>query len=590
MSVLPAVNYSVALNAPLSLANAATPGLCVLPNSAGLFVAATAANYAALPSAPLVVISNTSSSGMAEAVCIGLIPPTIFNLGAGAASPVVADPTTGVATRGTSAGLVVGSCDAQGTVTVFPAALLSVIVGVLAGDATGLANANRVEQLSGNSGTSLVTLPSTKTIKQTQGGTLVAPTTEYPLRAQARDPAAGAFEISLSGTSFSGVMDYVGEWGYNLSNSVPTVPIIRSSIEADFINAGVHTIECHPCQFTLPPGWGGGAGYTHRVWTMNAFATGQVNVGSQVRGGGQSYVSESDTGRQLWVADNANGFRVTTSGVYAGKLQNDNAGLLASWGFADNTSAVNGAVGYWQALTAMQLSSVTGIPIWLGRMDATGANRRVQVGIDTTNGVQLFSLGSSPTFDLGGGVGVLGITDANTVPAGLPTTGGILYSRTGGQLEWKTPSAIAFRLGLASSDYLALGSGAATVGRIRMSNADSIIWRASYAADIPVLQYDATDNIILGAGSGTAATKIRGTTFVTVEVGGTAYANISPNGVQFFNTTTMDLGGGVGVIGIHNATTVPTTNPTNGSITYTEGGKLKTRSSDGTVTVLGYGT
>jgi hypothetical protein len=46
------------------------------------------------------------------------------------------------------------------------------------------------------------------------------------------------------------------------------------------------------------------------------------------------------------------------------------------------------------------------------------------------------------------------------------------------------------------------------------------------------------------------------------------------------------FGGGAGVVGIANATTVPTTNPTGGGILYSEGGALKWRGSSGTVTVI----
>ena len=49
---------------------------------------------------------------------------------------------------------------------------------------------------------------------------------------------------------------------------------------------------------------------------------------------------------------------------------------------------------------------------------------------------------------------------------------------------------------------------------------------------------------------------------------------------------TSSLGGGVGVMFIGNATTVPTSNPTGGGVIYVEGGALKYRGSSGTVTTL----
>jgi hypothetical protein len=45
-------------------------------------------------------------------------------------------------------------------------------------------------------------------------------------------------------------------------------------------------------------------------------------------------------------------------------------------------------------------------------------------------------------------------------------------------------------------------------------------------------------------------------------------------------------GGGAGVIGIRNATTVPTSNPTSGGVVYVEAGALKYRGPNGTVTTL----
>jgi len=51
-------------------------------------------------------------------------------------------------------------------------------------------------------------------------------------------------------------------------------------------------------------------------------------------------------------------------------------------------------------------------------------------------------------------------------------------------------------------------------------------------------------------------------------------------------STTSQFGGGSRVIGIANATTAPTTNPTNGGVLYVEAGALKYRGSSGTVTTI----
>jgi hypothetical protein len=51
-------------------------------------------------------------------------------------------------------------------------------------------------------------------------------------------------------------------------------------------------------------------------------------------------------------------------------------------------------------------------------------------------------------------------------------------------------------------------------------------------------------------------------------------------------SATVSIGGGSGVIGIANATTVPTSNATGGGILYAEGGALKWRGSSGTITTI----
>jgi hypothetical protein len=60
---------------------------------------------------------------------------------------------------------------------------------------------------------------------------------------------------------------------------------------------------------------------------------------------------------------------------------------------------------------------------------------------------------------------------------------------------------------------------------------------------------------------------------------------ITTNGNIGFRTTNQ-FGSGVGVVGIANATTVPTTNPTGGGVLYVEGGALKYRGSSGTITTV----
>jgi hypothetical protein len=80
------------------------------------------------------------------------------------------------------------------------------------------------------------------------------------------------------------------------------------------------------------------------------------------------------------------------------------------------------------------------------------------------------------------------------------------------------------------------------------------------------------------ASDGAVRTRIdRNCQIVTLE---TAY--MAGSGVQIGATATQ-FGGGVGVLGLTNATTVPTTNPTGAVVLYSEGGVLKIRTAAGAV-------
>ena len=76
-----------------------------------------------------------------------------------------------------------------------------------------------------------------------------------------------------------------------------------------------------------------------------------------------------------------------------------------------------------------------------------------------------------------------------------------------------------------------------------------------------------------------------------VEEGRSAGAPVDADGNRFrsnsqFGSTVGAFGGGDGVIGIRDATTVPTTNPANGGVLYSQAGALKWRGSGGTVTTI----
>lgn len=59
-----------------------------------------------------------------------------------------------------------------------------------------------------------------------------------------------------------------------------------------------------------------------------------------------------------------------------------------------------------------------------------------------------------------------------------------------------------------------------------------------------------------------------------------------PNNVQFFPVSADQYGSGTGVIAIGNASSAPSTNPSNGGVLYAQSGALKYRGSSGTVTTI----
>ncbi len=79
-------------------------------------------------------------------------------------------------------------------------------------------------------------------------------------------------------------------------------------------------------------------------------------------------------------------------------------------------------------------------------------------------------------------------------------------------------------------------------------------------------------------------TQLNGASSITLGVSANSIS-IKTSNIQLF-TSTHSIGGGVGVMGIHDRTTAPTSNPSNGGILYSEAGALTWRGSSGTVTPI----
>jgi len=127
-----------------------------------------------------------------------------------------------------------------------------------------------------------------------------------------------------------------------------------------------------------------------------------------------------------------------------------------------------------------------------------------------------------------------------------------------------------------------------TVGGHLITNAATAIvplairGAASQSADL--LQIQNSGGTALASISSTGA--IRAVALQGTSDGLSAITTSSNRNLQLFSATTS-IGGGAGVLGIANASTVPTSNPTGGGILYVEAGALKYRGSSGTITTLG---
>lgn len=169
---------------------------------------------------------------------------------------------------------------------------------------------------------------------------------------------------------------------------------------------------------------------------------------------------------------------------------------------------------------------------------------------------------------------------------------GLFYNKTTDILS------VAGGVTVAASGYFAVpgaGSAAAT-GGIRLANAVTVVWRnAADSADVQIAVFDASNNLTVGNSTGVSTaifvgattTSIRGATVNIADADASpAYALFNTNGVML-NTATASFGGGVKVVGILNATTNPSTNPTGGGILYADAGAGKWRGSGGTTTTFG---
>lgn len=173
-----------------------------------------------------------------------------------------------------------------------------------------------------------------------------------------------------------------------------------------------------------------------------------------------------------------------------------------------------------------------------------------------------------PTYGWAGSINPIIRNPSGAAPTGSDT-----------EVQTKNGSALAGATNVkAGSGYLAIGATVPTTGTIRLADGSSVV-ATTGGTDRPLLTYSA-GNLTVGDATviSSIINRVNSSGLIYNQSNGVNVWTIGPNGAQF-NSSSFALGGGVGVIGIANATTAPGSVPTSGAVLYSEGGLLKSRSS-----------
>ncbi len=270
----------------------------------------------------------------------------------------------------------------------------------------------------------------------------------------------------------------------------------------------------------------------------------------------------------------ANNAAIVAPGAANELLVNDGTGAVS---YADEVRAGANylSIGTNPATTgAARLANNTGI---FARNAANSAN--VQLGlVDSSNNVIIGAVGNP------GDVGV------------HVASGRAIYHQVNG-VACLTIDGTTADFGsqkVATTGSVAIGSAPATGGQLRLTgntSTDYLKIRFS-GTDYSFLNTDGSNNVQWGNSTFNYylygyTTQVWGLTGTLTLYGQSVLgATFGSTGVQF-GTGATDHGGGTGVIGVDNAATDPTTNPTGGGILYASGGAGKWRGSSGTVTTFG---
>jgi len=225
-----------------------------------------------------------------------------------------------------------------------------------------------------------------------------------------------------------------------------------------------------------------------------------------------------------------------------------------------NQSAIN-AISDNPAMTAVQIS---------GRETNRGTVKVKHVGYADGSDGGAAALSADLTTEIGGSSGTAAQGLFITGTTG-PTTGNLVTLRNNGV-----------------DDFVVKGTGRVGVG---------VAIGATPAGRLEIVQRDdATPGYVIKANSTLAGNLIecKRASDGAVRTRVDAQCQFATQQTAYFTgpglmlgSSSTDFGGGVNVVGVKNATTLPTTNPSAGGILYADGGALKWRGPSGTVTTVG---
>lgn len=416
---------------------------------------------------------------------------------------------------------------------------ISGVAFIAGGDLTGTSINQTVVSLTGNN--NIVTLPTSTSIVLTQGGTNSAPSTEVPLLIQPRSTTDGSvkapFAIRLGSYFFGGgttAFDEVLDIGYNVTSAQPGLPTARYSIESDYeYSVGFRQMEMHGQYSTL----GGGGGTTYR-WLSSVFRPYGSLMGSAFL---QWKDGTADPGSIT--------FQESTAGFPAVQLTTAST-IFRTNGF----TSING-LGLIEIVNGTQTSDIATTNITIAPQrpfaSATGANKQ--------GGLVIIDLAAP----------VSGGPETNFFIRRDSNATAVLACRADGDFYLSN-------LPLSAPNFFNIYYDGAT--HIQMGYGTCYFDNSSRA-----LQFISSDFYAISSHD----TNIWSTHITHIaDGGGTDVAQFSTASKSFQLGVSASFGGGIGVIGIANATTVPTSNPTSGGILYVENGVLKYRGSSGSVSII----